>query len=76
MPLYVYETIDDGPVELLERRQSMKDAAYTVDPETGRPVRRVITGGLEMPRAKADPPRVPTVRHSDSCACCHPRPSR
>lgn len=76
MPTYLYETTDDGPAKMFEVQQSIKEPALTRDPESGRPVRRVITGGLEMPRGKSDPVRVPVVRHSDSCACCHPRPSR
>lgn len=76
MPVYQYETTDDGQVERFELYQSMKDDALTAQPGTGRPVRRVISGGIEMPRAKADPPKVPVVRHSDSCACCNPRPKR
>jgi hypothetical protein len=74
MPTYCYETADDGPNRTFEIYQSIKEKALTIDPETGRPVRRVISGGLEMPRAKSDPPRIPRVQHSDSCACCNPRP--
>ena len=76
MPVYVYETIDDGPRREFELYQSIKDDALTTDPESGRPVRRLITGGLEMPRAKSDPVKAPLRRHSDSCACCNPRPTR
>jgi len=44
MPTYVYETL--GPQKRhFEVRQSMNDAALTHDPETGEPVRRVISGG-------------------------------
>ncbi|MBX7210830.1 MAG: zinc ribbon domain-containing protein [Verrucomicrobiaceae bacterium] len=48
MPTYVYETIpaatDEQPVRF-EMKQSMNDAALTRHPESGKPVRRVITGG-------------------------------
>ena len=44
MPTYVYETTG-GQKRRFEVRQSMKDAALTHDPETGEPVRRVISGG-------------------------------
>jgi len=44
MPIYVYETINE-PHRRFEVKQSMKDPALTVDPETGEPVRRVISGG-------------------------------
>ena len=49
MAIYTYETIPaapDLPVHTYEIRQSMKDAALTSHPETGEPIRRVITGGL------------------------------
>ena len=46
MPTYVYETADDAePVLRFEVRQSFGDKPLEVDPETGRPVRRVISGG-------------------------------
>ena len=44
MPTYVYETLG-AKTRRFEVRQSMKDAALTHDPETGEPVRRVISGG-------------------------------
>jgi len=47
MATYIYETTDPKkPVRRFEVRQSMKDAPLTKDPETGEPVRRVISGGL------------------------------
>ncbi len=48
MALYIYETIPTNPKQKPRRfevQQSMKDPALTKDPETGLPVRRVITGG-------------------------------
>lgn len=42
MPIYVYET-DRG--RRFEVKQCMSDDAFTHDPETGEPVRRVISGG-------------------------------
>ncbi len=44
MPTYVYET-QGAKKRQFEVRQSMNDAALTHDPETGEPVRRVISGG-------------------------------
>ena len=44
MPTYVYETTG-AKQRRFEVQQSMKDAALTHDPETGEPVRRVISGG-------------------------------
>ncbi len=46
MPTYVYETIDPSkPARRFEVKQSMKDDPLRVDPETGEPVKRVISGG-------------------------------
>jgi predicted nucleic acid-binding Zn ribbon protein len=48
MATYVYETVPSDssrPRRRFEVKQSMKDAPLTSDPETGEPVRRVITGG-------------------------------
>ena len=46
MPIYVYETTDPAkPIRRFEVKQSMKDEALRVDPETGEAVRRVISGG-------------------------------
>ena len=47
MPTYVYETLGPNP-RLFEVKQSMKDAPLTNDPETGEPVRRVISGGYGL----------------------------
>ncbi|MDP4645366.1 MAG: zinc ribbon domain-containing protein [Opitutales bacterium] len=48
MPTYVYETIPSKkgakPAQF-EVQQSMKDAPLKVHPETGEPVRRLISGG-------------------------------
>jgi len=49
MPIYTYETIPKKPGEEPERfevRQSIFSKALERHPETGVPVRRVITGGL------------------------------
>ncbi len=48
MPIYVYETIPNGNhqrAKTYEIRQSMKDDALTRHPDTGEPIRRVMTGG-------------------------------
>jgi predicted nucleic acid-binding Zn ribbon protein len=48
MPTYVYETIpakSGGKIEQFEVQQSMKDAPLKKHPETGQPVRRLISGG-------------------------------
>ena len=47
MATYIYETTDpDQPVRHFELQQSMKDAPLAAHPETGEPIRRVITGGF------------------------------
>lgn len=47
MLTYVYETTSaDKPVHRFEVMQSMKDEPLRVHPESGEPVRRVISGGL------------------------------
>lgn len=40
MPTYLYKNIDTG--EIYELRQSMRDEAYVVHPESGVPVKRVL----------------------------------
>jgi predicted nucleic acid-binding Zn ribbon protein len=77
MATYVYETIPAKPgdeVRRYEIRQSMKDAALTKHPETGEPIRRVITGGLGLigigsHSGSAPAPRKPA--HRGGCSCCH-----
>lgn len=70
MAIYVYETIpakEGDPVRTYEIRQSMKDGALSKHPETGEPIRRVITGGLGvMTSSKAGPP----PRPSAASHCC------
>ncbi len=49
MPIYTYETIPQNPgdtVERFELKQGMTEDALTNHPDTGVPVKRVITGGL------------------------------
>jgi predicted nucleic acid-binding Zn ribbon protein len=48
MATYIYETIPKNPKEKPRRfeiEQKMSESALTKDPQTGQPVRRVITGG-------------------------------
>jgi|GEM_PF-442571 len=45
MPIYVYETVAP-PHDRFEVRQSMKEEALTRHPQTGEPVRRVISSGF------------------------------
>lgn len=70
MPIYEYETIPVKPGEKVERfelQQSMKDAPLKQHPETGVPVRRVISGGFGF-TGSGKP------NHGDSCGSgcgCH-----
>lgn len=51
MITYVYETIPSKEGEqpkVYEIKQSMKDAPLSHHPETGEPIRRVITGGYGL----------------------------
>ena len=49
MPIYVYETVpektDQKPTQF-EVVQRMTDEALTKHPDTGEPVRRIISGGI------------------------------
>ena len=59
MAIYVYETIDTKkPVRRFEISQSMKETPLTKHPESGEPIRRVITGGygLMVKGAASEPP--------------------
>jgi len=55
MPTYVYETLG-AKKRRFELVQSMKDNALTHDPETGEPVRRVISGGYGVMQKGASEP--------------------
>ena len=78
MATYVYETITDRADEAPKRfevQQSMKDAPLTHDPDSGLPVRRIITGGYGFVSAARDsgigPP--PTAGGCGAgCGCHHP----
>lgn len=74
MPIYVYETTGEKP-RRFEVKQSMADAALTHDPESGEPVRRVISGGyglLQKAGAKAKTAPSPAQHGCGSGGCgCH-----
>ena len=51
MPIYQYETVPTSPdaeVERFEVKQSFAEEPLTAHPQTGAPVRRVISGGLGL----------------------------
>ena len=81
MATYIYETVPADPdrsPRRFEVQQSMKDAPLTRDPETGDPVRRVITGGYGYLGASTGE-SAPAHSHSHggggcghgSCGCGH-----
>ncbi|MEI6350453.1 MAG: zinc ribbon domain-containing protein [Verrucomicrobiota bacterium] len=73
MPIYVYETVGE-PSRQFEVRQSMKDPALVRHPETGEPVRRVISGGygiLEKAGKAAVPKRGGGGCCGGACGCHH-----
>jgi len=76
MTTYVYETIPtkqgEKPV-LFEIKQSMKDAALTTHPESGVPVRRVLSGGFGYMSKGGSPSKASSSGHSCGCSpggCC------
>jgi predicted nucleic acid-binding Zn ribbon protein len=74
MPTYIYEVIPESETETPRRfevRQSMKDAPLTTDPETGRPVRRVIIGGTGLMGGGSTAPARPTGGSCGSGCGCH-----
>ena len=69
MTTYTYETIPQKPGQRpvrFEVRQSMQDAPLTRHPETGEPVKRVITGGYGLMTQKSAPPPAPC---GSQCGC-------
>jgi hypothetical protein len=73
MATYVYETIPRAAGEAprrFEMVQSMKDAPLSAHPETGEPVRRVITGGYGlMGVTERTPVSAPAAPCAPGCAC-------
>ncbi|HWB60602.1 MAG TPA: hypothetical protein VG733_14000 [Chthoniobacteraceae bacterium] len=69
MPIYVYETTGKKP-RRFELKQGMNDAPLTHDPQTGEPVRRVISGGygyMEKPKPSATGAAIATKPRGHSC---------
>jgi hypothetical protein len=76
MATYLYETVPRQPADTprqFEVVQSMKDAPLTRHPDTGEPVRRVISGGygiMSKPRASSfKPAAAAPAGCSPGCAC-------
>ena len=76
MATYLYETIPSKPDEepvTFEIQQSMMDAPLSTHPETGVPLRRVITGGFGFVSKGGSPP-APQRPSSGGCGSgcgCH-----
>jgi len=72
MATYVYETIprtaDEKP-ERFEVVQRMSDPALTRHPDSGQPVRRVITGGFGLMGVGAREPAASAAPCAPGCAC-------
>lgn len=79
MATYVYETIPDSPdtePRRFEVQQSMKDDPLTRDPESGLPVKRIISGGYGFVSAARDsaigtPPSGGGGCGHGGCGCQH-----
>jgi len=73
MATYVYETIprQDGEIpRRFEVVQGMKDAPLTRHPDTGEPVRRVISGGYGIMSKPSASPTIPAATGcAPGCAC-------
>ncbi|MCC6231401.1 MAG: zinc ribbon domain-containing protein [Verrucomicrobiales bacterium] len=74
MATYVYETIPTKPggkPKHFEIKQSMSEAALTRHPETGEPIRRVVTGGFGVMGTKASPESGGSTHRPSggSCGC-------
>jgi hypothetical protein len=78
MPTYVYETIPrlpEEPVKRFEVVQSMRDASLETHPETGEPVRRIVSGGYGMISSRRQP--AASIASAASCrpgCACHAGP--
>lgn len=71
MPTYIYETIPakaGSKPKRFEIKQSIKDSALKKHPETGEPVRRVISGGIGVITSSSSAPSG-GHRHTHSCGC-------
>jgi hypothetical protein len=75
MATYVYETVPADPAKPRRRfevQQSMKDAPLARDPETGEPVRRVISGGYGyLGAAKGESGSPSPMKSSGGGGCGH-----
>ncbi len=71
MPTYVYETVPakkGARAKRYEIKQSIKEAALTRHPETGEPLKRVISGGVGLLTSSASSSGS-SHRHTSACGC-------
>jgi predicted nucleic acid-binding Zn ribbon protein len=81
MPTYVYETIPGNPDDeprRFEVFQRMTDDALSHDPDSGEPVRKIITGGIGvklgvLKRSTVVDKKSPAAT---ACGCASGRPHR
>jgi len=72
MATYVYETVPRHPGEFpvrFEFVQSMKDDALKRHPETGEPVRRIISGGFGFIGLGGKGSPAPRATRGGGCGC-------
>ena len=77
MATYIYETIPaktGGNSCRFEVVQSMKDAPLRRHPDTGEPVRRVVTGGFGLMGMGAKEPAAPVAAPCSPGCACHSGP--
>lgn len=71
MPTYVYHVLGaDGEASNFEVRQSFHDAPLAYHPQTGEPVRRVISGGLGFFKVRSRGNITPTHSGGSNQNCC------
>jgi predicted nucleic acid-binding Zn ribbon protein len=81
MPTYVYETVPADPTQQPRRfevTRKMSDTPLTHDPDTGEPVRQIITGGigLKIPGLKRSTVVDKKSPAATACGCATGRPHR
>ena len=81
MPTYVYETIPAKPntePRRFELFQRMTDAPLETDPQSGEPVRRIITGGvgIKLKGLKRSTVVDKNSAAATACGCATGRPHR
>lgn len=73
MPTYIYETIPEEPSEKpyrFEMKQSITEDTLTTHPETGRPIRKIITGSGLLSSSEKDEAPMSGTCCSGNTSCC------